>query len=91
MQLICTKLSTHQLGTALGMWLQGFLLTFYHYNPNGITNEALVGIGNMGIYIPAVLCGVSIIFILRYSLTEEKMNRLQKMKQESNSGREIDV
>lgn len=60
-----------KLGTALGMWLQGFLLSFYQYEPTRITNTALNGLGDMSTIIPAVFCGISIIFVWRYSLVKK--------------------
>ncbi len=80
-----------KLATALGLWLLGVLLSFYHYDPDAeTTNQVLNGIKDIGTIIPAVICGISVIFILKYSLTPANMKKLRDLKELKDQGQEID-
>jgi Na+/melibiose symporter-like transporter len=80
-----------KLATAVGLWLLGVLLSFYQYDPEAETsNQVLNGIKDIGTIIPAVICGVSFLFILKYSLTPKNMSILRDLKKQKDDGQEID-
>lgn len=77
--------------TAIAMWIVGLLLSFYNYNAGGdISFAVMEGIKNIGTIIPACLCGISLIFILLYSLNTENLKTLRQLKEDKRNGVKID-
>lgn len=67
-----------KLGSAVGMWLSGILLSFVGYDASLAeqSEEALNGILQLNTSLPAVMISISVIFVILYPITEKRYHML---------------
>lgn len=73
-----------KVGTAVGMWLLGIILTIYNYDPVAISDTAITGIINGCTIVPAIISAISAIFAFMYKIRTEDVTMLRAMKESGN-------
>lgn len=80
------------LGSAVASLATGWLLTAFGYTGTGVeTSETLQGILSMGTIIPAVIVAVSMIFLFRYKMTQERFQQVLDAVVARKEGREVNL
>ena len=90
--IMATALLAQTFGSAVASLVYGWLLKLINYDGMSVpTGETLDGILMMNTIAPSVFMGISLIFLIRYKMTQEKFDAVRQAVEDKKEGKEVDM